>query len=163
MMLTCIVFQRFDRDGHPDAVQFRIQPHHQRPPYGPFSSFPSVTTLRDSANISSSADDVGNIILWTVVECDLGIIAGSMPMLRKLVKSLARDGSSHPSGSTDLNLVTIGQIKGRHHPIHDGAVRVTIAAGDDRDSGRDDESTRQMIKVTKTVERISMEGVCKTV
>ncbi|KAH7255224.1 uncharacterized protein BKA55DRAFT_736610 [Fusarium redolens] len=34
---------------------------------------------------------VGNIILWTVVECGVGIVAGSLPSLRAFFKSLARD------------------------------------------------------------------------
>lgn len=42
----------------------------------------------------SCTDDVGNIILWTVVECGMGVIAGSLPMLRQLFKGLAKDQSS---------------------------------------------------------------------
>jgi hypothetical protein len=55
-------------------------------------------------------DSIGNFILWTVVECSLGIIAGSMPMLRKLFKSLRKDDSSYNADSNDINLVTIGKF-----------------------------------------------------
>ncbi|KXH30254.1 hypothetical protein CNYM01_04176 [Colletotrichum nymphaeae SA-01] len=40
------------------------------------------------------ADNVGNIILWTIVECGMGIIAGSLPMLRQLFKGLAKELSN---------------------------------------------------------------------
>ncbi|KAJ4149723.1 hypothetical protein NW754_001157 [Fusarium falciforme] len=33
--------------------------------------------------------EIGKIVLLTVLECDLGIIAGSMPMLRRLIRNLA--------------------------------------------------------------------------
>ncbi|OHE98236.1 hypothetical protein CORC01_06433 [Colletotrichum orchidophilum] len=39
-------------------------------------------------------ENVGNIILWTVVECGMGIIAGSLPMLRQLFKGLAKELSN---------------------------------------------------------------------
>lgn len=32
-------------------------------------------------------DNVANIVLWSIVECGVGIIAGSMPSLRSLLKS----------------------------------------------------------------------------
>lgn len=34
------------------------------------------------------AEAIGHIILWTIVECDLALIAGSLPMLRILFKSI---------------------------------------------------------------------------
>ncbi|KAF4997112.1 hypothetical protein FDECE_12189 [Fusarium decemcellulare] len=98
---------------------------------------------------------VGQIILWTVVECGLGIIAGSMPMLRKLFRSLEKDESSYPGDSNGVDLVTIGRMRGKHHQIYDTEVRATVVAGDDRDSARDDESTKQMIKVTRRVDQVS--------
>ncbi|KAF4472584.1 integral membrane PTH11 [Fusarium albosuccineum] len=98
---------------------------------------------------------VGQIILWTVVECGLGIIAGSMPMLRKLFRSLEKDESSYPGDSNGVDLVTIGRIRGKHHQIYDTEVRATVVAGDDRDSARDDEGTKQMIKVTRRVDQMS--------
>ncbi|KAF5710322.1 integral membrane protein PTH11 [Fusarium globosum] len=116
-----------------------------RLPYSPAYSQPS-----------NQLHGIGNIILWTVIECSLGIIAGSMPMLRKLFKALRKDDSSYARGTDDINLVTIGQVRGKHHPIYDGDVRATVAAGDDRGSDRDDESTRQIIRVIKEFEQISV-------
>lgn len=104
------------------------------------------------------SDNVGNIILWTVVECGLGIIAGSMPMLRKLVKGLSKDESTGKSGTNDLNLVTIGRVKGKHHPIHDTDIQITVVAGDDPETARDDDSTKRMIRVTKMVNQTTSQG-----
>ncbi|KAH8589243.1 hypothetical protein B0O99DRAFT_655550 [Bisporella sp. PMI_857] len=93
--------------------------------------------------------DIGNIILWTVVECGLGIIAGSLPMLRTLFKSLAKDYSSNNGygqykRSDDTKLVTIGRLKGGHDRAHGGAENeVTL----------DSESTRNIITVTRAVEQ----------
>ncbi|KAM0208284.1 hypothetical protein ACHAPQ_010047 [Fusarium lateritium] len=98
------------------------------------------TKLSYTNSSNKLPESIGNIILWTVVECSLGIISCSMPMLRKPFKSLRKDDSSYNAGSNDLNLVPIGQIRGKHHPIYDGDLGVTIAAGEDRESDRDDES-----------------------
>ncbi|KAJ9254433.1 hypothetical protein DTO271D3_3850 [Paecilomyces variotii] len=38
---------------------------------------------------------IGDIILWTIVECDLALIAGSLPMLRALVKGLNSKGTTN--------------------------------------------------------------------
>ncbi|SPJ70480.1 related to integral membrane protein PTH11 [Fusarium torulosum] len=110
---------------------------------GALASVATIIRLPYSAAYSKPANQlysIGNIILWTVVECSLGIIAGSMPMLRKLFKSLRKDDSSYNVDSNDINLVTIGKIRGKHHPIYDGDLRATIAVGEDRESDRDDET-----------------------
>ncbi|KAF4973793.1 hypothetical protein FSARC_22 [Fusarium sarcochroum] len=60
---------------------------------------------------------VGRIILWTVVECSLGIIAGSMPMLRKLFKSLSEDGSSPLHDDDENELANLGQIHKNLRPV----------------------------------------------
>lgn len=52
---------------------------------------------------------IGHIILWTVVECDLALIAGSLPMLRSLVKGLARGSSKEDDYVQSTELVTIGR------------------------------------------------------
>ncbi|SCO75947.1 related to integral membrane protein PTH11 [Fusarium oxysporum] len=126
---------------------------------GALASVATIIRLPYSPAYSQPSDQlygIGNIILWTVIECSLGIIAGSMPMLRKLFKALRKDDSSYARGTDDINLVTIGQVRGKHHPIYDGDVRATVAAGEDRESDRDDESTRQIIRVTKEFEQISV-------
>ncbi|KAJ4258269.1 hypothetical protein NW762_008418 [Fusarium torreyae] len=107
---------------------------------------------------------VGKIVLLTVLECDLGIIAGSMPMLRHLFRNIAPSyGPSHetPGRSGDINLVTIGGTGGRrtHVKLSNGGTR-TGAEQDthfqDKDSNGDDESTRNMIHVTREVEQDSV-------
>ncbi|KAH8820254.1 hypothetical protein F5884DRAFT_849523 [Xylogone sp. PMI_703] len=101
--------------------------------------------------------NVGNVVLWTVVECGLGIIAGSMPMLRKLIKGLAKDESSlKASTGPDVDLVTIGRVKGRHYPTHETDIQVTVAA-EEPDIADDDESTKRIIRVMKSVDQISTE------
>ncbi|RFU26474.1 hypothetical protein B7463_g9861, partial [Scytalidium lignicola] len=86
-------------------------------------------------------------------------------MLRKLIKGLAKDESSNKPTSGDLDLVTIGRIKGRHYPIQDADIQITVAAddpdvaGDDNSSKRDDDgdSMKQMITVRKTIYQTSVE------
>ncbi|KAL8338703.1 hypothetical protein RB598_007156 [Gaeumannomyces tritici] len=122
--------------------------------------------------------NTGNIVLWTIIECGLGVTAGSLPTLRAFFKKLAKNyssggdkraGGSGPGGGRQgsRGLVTIGQIKGRHNPVYDTELQVTVVAMDDLghrrgaaddakdgggDSGGDDsESTRRIIRVTKDV------------
>ncbi|KAK3990576.1 hypothetical protein QBC44DRAFT_62195 [Cladorrhinum sp. PSN332] len=114
----------------------------------------------------------GNIVLWTVVECGLGIIAGSLPTLRAFFKHLAKDQSTQDymnnNNSDGTGLVTIGQIKGRHGPHYEADLCVTVAGGkggggarrrdgdsddddDDDDDGGSQESQRGIIKMTRDV------------
>ncbi|KAL2877149.1 hypothetical protein SGCOL_007542 [Colletotrichum sp. CLE4] len=101
----------------------------------------------------------GNIVLWTIVECGLGIIAGSLPMLRAFFKRLAKDTSTQEpyNRSGDTNLVTFGQGKGRQGPIYETDLGVTVIGGagdnESNNSNHDDdaESTRRIIKVTREV------------
>ena len=78
-----------------------------------------------------------------------------MPMLRKLFKNLAKDESSYARGTDDLDLVTIGRVRGKHHQIYDNDIQVTVVAGNDQDSARDDESTKEMIRVTREIDQAS--------
>ncbi|RYP59402.1 hypothetical protein DL769_008547 [Monosporascus sp. CRB-8-3] len=96
----------------------------------------------------------GNIILWTIVECGLGIIAGSLPMLRAFFKRLTKDESTEEyNHSGGINLVTIGQIRGRHGPVYQTDVHGTVVAGGGNDSNdnqdADNDSTRNIIKATR--------------
>jgi hypothetical protein len=69
---------------------------------------------------------IGLIVMLTVLECDLGIIAGSMPMLRRYFRRwdiASKYGSSDrtPGASRDINLVTIGGgggTRGTHKKLH---------------------------------------------
>ncbi|KAK9794127.1 hypothetical protein AB5N19_04486 [Seiridium cardinale] len=105
------------------------------------------------SNPSNQLYNIGNIILWTVVECDLGIIAGSLPMLRMLMRELTTSSSNPPNNSSKQGseLVTIGRIKGRRNQVHNSDFEVSILAADDADGHGDNDSTRGMIKVTREV------------
>lgn len=100
----------------------------------------------------------GHIVLWTIVECGLGIIAGSLPMLRRFLKRFAQDESTQERGqkcSDSTDLLTIGRVQGRHGPVYDTDLRVTAVGGADSDGqdnqDGDNESTRHIIKVTRDV------------
>lgn len=50
-------------------------------------------------------EGIGDVILWTIVECDLALIAGSLPMLRTLFKSIKgsmQQKSGQHTNSTEL-------------------------------------------------------------
>ncbi|CAN8100030.1 unnamed protein product [Discula destructiva] len=120
---------------------------------------------------------MGDLLLWTNFECGFGIIAGSLPMLRKLFKSLAASENKSSSNRRGMNLVTIGggiagtgrsisKMKFSRNPYGSEGMTVlaTAAAADevyykdrdsDRDSGKegDDESTKKMIRVTRRIEQ----------
>jgi hypothetical protein len=100
-------------------------------------------------------DGVGHIILWTVVECSLGIIAGSMPILRKLIAGLSNDESSYSRDFNNYNLETIGQRPTRPCQANDVQFETTVAAGEDFESGGDNESTKRIINVKRSVEQTS--------
>ncbi|KAF7557643.1 hypothetical protein G7Z17_g610 [Cylindrodendrum hubeiense] len=108
---------------------------------------------------------IGKIVMLTVLECDLGIIAGSMPMLRRLFRNLIPSyGASDrtPGRSGDINLVTIGGTSGRRTHIKLSNVDASRADRDrdlhfeDKESNEDGESTRNIIHVTREVEQDSV-------
>ncbi|KAF4999861.1 hypothetical protein FDECE_11360 [Fusarium decemcellulare] len=95
------------------------------------------------------------ILLWTVVELGLGILAGSLPSLRKFFKSLAKDHSTRENNSYGTDLATIGG-NNRHKQSanrYDCELNTTIGHGRDRSSDiavdKDDDSTRRIIQVTR--------------
>lgn len=51
---------------------------------------------------------LANIILWSTIECGIGLIAGSLPMMRRLVKRWLGDGLQ-PNDLPLHPLKTIGQ------------------------------------------------------
>ncbi|RSL44417.1 hypothetical protein CEP53_011245 [Fusarium sp. AF-6] len=132
-------------------------------PSGRFCTFHSPFIMKKANNTS---DEIGKIVLLTVLECDLGIIAGSMPMLRRLIRNLAPSYGSKdktPGRSGDVNLVTIGGTSGRR--THVKLSNTGGSKNDDRDnhfqdkeSNDDDESTRRMIHITREVEQDSISG-----
>ncbi|KAK2012024.1 hypothetical protein LZ32DRAFT_692133 [Colletotrichum eremochloae] len=104
----------------------------------------------------------GNIILWTIVEGGIGIIAGSLPTLRAFFKRLVSDESTQEyyKRSEGTDLVTFGQGRARKGPICETEAQfdVTIIGGGDNDSnnsnhGDDTESTRRIVKVTRDIEQ----------
>ncbi|KAI8687039.1 hypothetical protein NCS56_00276100 [Fusarium sp. Ph1] len=115
---------------------------------------------------NNTSDEIGKIVLLTVLECDLGIIAGSMPMLRRLIRNLAPSYGSKdktPGRSGDVNLVTIGGTSGRRTHVklsNGGASRNDDHENhfQDKESNDDDESTRRMIHITREVEQDSISG-----
>ncbi|KAH8816994.1 hypothetical protein F5884DRAFT_830124 [Xylogone sp. PMI_703] len=82
---------------------------------------------------------IGDIILWTVVECDLALIAGSLPMLRTLFKGL-NSGSSKGAYVQSSELATIGK-KGYKRQ-------------DDTELGRKGESSESMQGIAVKQDRI---------
>ncbi|RYP53050.1 hypothetical protein DL768_001905 [Monosporascus sp. mg162] len=112
---------------------------------------------------------IGNIVLLTVLECDLGIIAGSMPMLRPLFRNLVPSyavSDRTPDRSRDVNLVTIGGTNGRRTHIKLSNFGTSRTDGDqdhqfqDKESNGDNESTRHIIHITREVEQDSVSGRC---
>lgn len=104
----------------------------------------------------SHTDKIGFVILWTVVELGLGIVAGSLPSMRKFFKSLAKDKSSGDKPSFGTDLVTIGasrQNRAERGPMYGCELNTTVAIGRDGSSDnlqdKDDDSTRRIIQVTR--------------
>lgn len=64
-------------------------------------SIPPVSFLDNRAD-AEYADNLGNIILWTVFESGAGIIAGSLPSLRRLLKNWVHFDSSHGKSSAPV-------------------------------------------------------------
>lgn len=113
----------------------------------------------------NDTDEIGKIVMLTVLECDLGIVAGSMPMLRRLFRNLVPSyGASDrtPGRSGDVNLVTIGGTGGRRTHMKLSNAGTSRVDGDqyrhfqDKESNGDDESTRNIIHVTREVEQDSV-------
>ncbi|KAK1470169.1 hypothetical protein CCUS01_06554 [Colletotrichum cuscutae] len=53
--------------------------------------------------------NIANIVLWSILECGIGIIAGSLPSLRRLLKfwlDKSSKGSYNNTGSNGLNAIS---------------------------------------------------------
>lgn len=109
------------------------------------------------------ADKLSFVILWTVVELNLGIIAGSLPSLRKFFKSLSNDHSSGDSHALGTDLVTLGargnsKYKVSYGDMYDCELDIIVEGGRDGSSdglNKDDDSTRRIIHVTRDVTQTS--------
>ncbi|KZL82622.1 hypothetical protein CI238_04176 [Colletotrichum incanum] len=76
--------------------------------------------------------DTGKVVLCTVFECGLGIIAGSLPILRTFFARLAKDYSTdaekgHHSGGDETNLVTFSHYNVKKEFGSESDTYVTIA------------------------------------
>ncbi|KAK6209416.1 hypothetical protein LQW54_006269 [Pestalotiopsis sp. IQ-011] len=62
---------------------------------------------------------IANIVIWSEIECGVGIIAGLLPALRRFLKSIldksSRGGSYDPHSGSQFGTATIGGGKGRSH------------------------------------------------
>ncbi|ETS84954.1 hypothetical protein PFICI_02979 [Pestalotiopsis fici W106-1] len=102
--------------------------------------------------------EIGKIVLLTVLECDLGIIAGSLPMLRRLFPSLASSAKSKSSQrTTDVNLVTIGGGRRARYKLENTLDGTKVGAHDhhfqDKELGDSDQgSTDRIIHITREIE-----------
>ncbi|CEI70583.1 unnamed protein product [Fusarium venenatum] len=98
---------------------------------------------------------VGNIILWTVIECGVGVFAGSLPSLRAFFKSLVKDRSTNDQSASHntTDLITIGRMRGRPSRTTEIELGTQRPGSNDSDDGaqHDDDSQRRIIvKVTKS-------------
>lgn len=109
-----------------------------------------------------NTDKVVKIVMLTVLECDLGIIFGSMPMSRHLLRTIApslANTNITPDRSWDLDILTIGgETNGRRTHL-----KPSNTAGntknDEREHFQGKENTdgetgsqRQIIHITRHVE-----------
>lgn len=107
--------------------------------------------------------------MLTVLECDLGIIAGSLPMLRRYFRrwdpnSSSKYGKSSRSNgrSTDINLATIGGGSRSHMKLGTGTgTRDKYFDLNDKDSHDDSSSSRHIIHITREIQQdtVSARGV----
>ncbi|KAF4126164.1 LOW QUALITY PROTEIN: hypothetical protein GMORB2_1410 [Geosmithia morbida] len=117
---------------------------------------------REVESANSREVGIGHIIIWTVVECSLGIIAGCLPMLRRLFKDFSTDHSHNKGGYTrqgEINeLATVGKLSSGKN--RNAAVEVTVYTKGENDgsaqgAGSDAGSTNHIIRVTRSVRQTS--------
>lgn len=107
---------------------------------------------------------IAKIVILTVLECDIGIICGSLPMLRPLSKRFySNSGSSGRygtgrSGGNNINLVTIGGTGGRRTQGKWSNLESETVIGDLEHHSEDNESARRILQVHVTHE-VSQETV----
>ncbi|GKU09775.1 unnamed protein product [Fusarium langsethiae] len=98
---------------------------------------------------------VANIILWTVVECGVGVFAGSLPSLRAFFKSLVKDRSTNDQSASNntTDLLTIGRMRGRPSRTTEIELGTQRPGSNDSDYGAqndNDSQCRIIVKVTKS-------------
>lgn len=112
---------------------------------------------------SPAIDNVANIVLWSIVECGVGILAGSLPSLRTLLKSWldksSSKGDSYQNTPGSYALGTTGRkpdsVK-MGYTMPKGRGTTTLVSASRRNQGswielEDDNSQKHMIHRTMQV------------
>ncbi|KAI0114180.1 hypothetical protein F4776DRAFT_638489 [Hypoxylon sp. NC0597] len=131
-----------------------------------FGSFASVCTIMRAPYVKYYADNeilywIAHIVLWGDIEVGVGLIAGSIPVMQKLIMRRIRKQNSCPSPGP-LDLVTFGSapVKGRNdrriftNPTDVGFNITTVHATHPHDWERleDESSSRRCIRADYTYE-----------
>ncbi|KAH8657976.1 hypothetical protein BX600DRAFT_439154 [Xylariales sp. PMI_506] len=92
--------------------------------------------------------NIGHVMLWTAVEFDLGVVAGSLSILQTFLCGFVsgKSDQKYTPDQSETNLVTIGRLGRRLHPMHYTTIVATMATGEDKDGPGDSDSTRRMVK-----------------
>ncbi|KAI1080225.1 hypothetical protein F5B20DRAFT_589642 [Whalleya microplaca] len=95
--------------------------------------------------------NVCNVVVWSIVECGIGIIAGSLPSLRPLVRNLGSGSKkTHPGGPS--NGLTNG---GNSIPLRStaqGQSSTACEAGRNQQSGEIDDGSSQTFIIMKNTQ-----------
>lgn len=72
--------------------------------------------------MNSCIDNVANIVVWSIVECGIGIISGSLPSLRSLLKAWLEKSSN--GGSYGNDTYPLGQSGPRGRGTNGGSIKM---------------------------------------
>ncbi|KAF5000929.1 hypothetical protein FGRMN_1386 [Fusarium graminum] len=122
---------------------------------GMLASIASIVRIPYSNAYMKPDNFIPNIILWTVVECGVGVVAGSLPSLRAFFKSLTKDWSTNDQSASNntTDLLTIGRVRGRSNRTTEIELGTQSPGSSDSNDGvqNDDDSQRRIIvHVTKS-------------
>ncbi|EPE07941.1 integral membrane protein [Ophiostoma piceae UAMH 11346] len=127
---------------------------------GVLASIATIVRMPYVPSYASNDDKLyklANVILWTVIELSLGIIAGSLPSLRKFFKKLAEDNSSRDdSYGTDLAMRGAKRTKILPGAPYDCELNTIVGPARENSSDGpqdkdDSSSTRRIIYVKRDV------------
>ena len=119
--------------------------------------------LRPLPLLIYKSDNVANIVVWSIVESGIGIMAGSLPSLRKLVSSRFHfDSSSNnspaqitPFSGTNRAIITSNSAPAPRKPNKAGAS--ALGEGEGEWEQLDDAASSQKIYVKVDLEMQSLE------
>ncbi|GKT64094.1 integral membrane protein [Colletotrichum tofieldiae] len=105
----------------------------------------SIVRLGFTDAYMDTTDFLRKVVLCTVLECGLGIIAGSLPILRTFFARLAKDYSTdaekgHHSGGDDTKLVTFSHYNLQKQSGCESNTYVTITEGGNENDSDSNES-----------------------